>query len=68
MKLFKAGKYTGKEMLNLPEIAYRLSLFGFTITYFLSISEEINKTFLENPLKYLHQMVAPQYHHFIDDT
>ncbi len=67
MKLFKAGKYTWNEILDLSEIAYRLSLLWFDITYFYSFSEEFHKASLEDPLKYLNQIVDPKYHHFLDD-
>lgn len=67
MNLMKAGKYTGKEMLDLPEIAYRLHLLWFTITYFVSMSEERYVRHLNDPLSSIFKITDPKYHHFIDE-
>jgi len=57
MNLFKEGLYTGKEMLDLPEIAYKLDQLGFVIDYYLSYSEELHRDSLENPTKYIYERI-----------
>lgn len=65
MNLFKEGLYTGKEMLDLPEIACKLDQLGFNIDYYLSYSEELHRDSLANPTKYLYDRTPPHYHQYI---
>lgn len=65
MNLFKEGLYTGKEMLDLPEIACKLDQLWFNIDYYLSYSEELHKDSVVNPMKYLYDRNPPRYHQFI---
>ena len=65
MNLFKEGLYTGTEMLDLPEIAYKLDQLGFAIDYYLSYSEELHRDSLENPTKYIYERTPSHYHQFI---
>ena len=67
MKLMKAGNYSGYEMLDIPEIAYRLSLLGFRITYYSSMSFEQYSEYLSNPVTKIFDVMSPKYHKFIKD-
>ena len=63
----KAGNYSGYEMLDIPEIAYRLSLLGFRITYYSSMSFEQYSEYLSNPVTKIFDVMSPKYHKFIKD-
>lgn len=65
MNIFKEGLYTGKEMLDLPEIACKLDQLGFRIDYYLSYSEELHGDLLANPTKYIYDRIPSHYHQYI---
>ncbi len=67
MQLMKAGNYSWVELLDLPEITYRLSLLWFNVSYFSSYPEGKYIDFIKNPLNHIHNMIDPKYHQFIED-
>lgn len=63
----KGGDYFWEEMLDLPEIAYRLDRLGFSVTYCSSMSEDRYELYVKNPKDMIFEVMNPKYHSFIED-
>ena len=65
MNLFKEWQYSWEEMLDLPEIAYKLDLLWFNINYYLSYDETLHINYINNPEKVIFDWYPEKYHKFI---
>lgn len=65
MNLFKEGLYTGKEMLDLPEIACKLDQLWFNIDYYISLKKDDYLQYVNDPQSNIYELVAPSCHQFI---
>lgn len=67
MKVMKGGNYSWEEILDLPEIAYRLERLWFSITFCSSMSQKKFSDYLAHPKEMIFEIMDKKYHHFIKD-
>lgn len=65
MNLFKEWQYSWEEMLDLPEIGYKLDQLWFKITYYISYDKESHLNYVDNPENVIFDWYPKKYHKFI---